>query len=124
MSVFRVLWAASSWRTASLSRARFRADAAAPGVDVVRHRTDPGLRSEQRLIVGLVQPLGRLPFLGHLGQQTVQVGVGLGQVVNAPSGSAAPLLCASATALTAASRAEDNSAALSRPPGRAAGPPG
>ena len=59
--------------------AGLRADAAAAGVDEVRHRPYPGLRGEQRLVERAAEPLGRLAFLGDAGQQPVQVGVGLGQ---------------------------------------------
>ena len=64
--------------------AGLRPDAAAAGVDIVRHRPHPRLRGEQRLVVGPPEPLGGLPFLGDGGQQPVQVGVRLGQLGERP----------------------------------------
>ena len=73
--------AACSWRTASASRVR------ASGPMLPRRtsmKSDTArtlrLRSEERLIVGAAEPLGRLAFLGDAGQQPVQLGVGLGQL--------------------------------------------
>ena len=58
---------------------RFRADAAAAGVDEIRHRLDPGLGGEQRLVERPGEAFGGFALLGHAGQQPIQVGVGLGQ---------------------------------------------
>ena len=60
--------------------ARLRADAAAAGVDEVRHRAHPRLRGEQRLIVCAAEPFGGLALLGDAGEQPVEFGVGLGQL--------------------------------------------
>ena len=54
-------------------------DAAAAGVDEVRHPLHPRLGGEQRLVERAAEPFGRLALLGDAGQQPIQVGVGLGQ---------------------------------------------
>ena len=58
---------------------RLGTDTAAARVDEVRHGLYPRLGGEQGLIERAGQALRRFAFLGHAGQQPVQVGVGLGQ---------------------------------------------